>query len=50
MGRPLLPLSINAEDQVQLEAWIKRPKTAIQRPSFRLMFPPFVFRYPFRAI
>ena len=28
MGRPLLPLSINAEDQVQLQAWTKRPKTA----------------------
>ena len=28
MGRPLLPLSIKAEDQVQLVAWSKRPKTA----------------------
>src|SRR5271168_3349720 len=28
MGRPLIPLSINAEDQAQLVAWSKRPKTA----------------------
>ncbi len=28
MGRPLLPLSIKGEDRVQLQAWIKRPKTA----------------------
>ena len=28
MGRPLIPLSINAEDQAQLVAWTKRPKTA----------------------
>ncbi len=28
MGRPLLPLSIRAEDQAQLQAWTKRPKTA----------------------
>src|ERR1700739_4769095 len=28
MGRPLLPLSIRAEDQAQLLAWSKRPKTA----------------------
>jgi transposase len=28
MGRPLIPLSITAEDQVQLQAWSKRPKTA----------------------
>jgi hypothetical protein len=28
MGRPLLPLTIRAEDQAQLQAWTKRPKTA----------------------
>jgi hypothetical protein len=28
MGRPLLPLSIGAEDQAQLQAWTRRPKTA----------------------
>jgi len=28
MGRPLLPLSISAEDQAQLVAWTRRPKTA----------------------
>ena len=28
MGRPLIPLSITAEDQAQLRAWSKRPKTA----------------------
>jgi len=28
MGRPLLPLSIKAEDEVQLMAWSRRPKTA----------------------
>jgi transposase len=28
MGRPLLPLSIPAEDQAQLVAWTRRPKTA----------------------
>jgi transposase len=28
MGRPLIPLSINAQDQAQLVAWAKRPKTA----------------------
>src|SRR5271155_37077 len=28
MGRPLIPLSIKAEDQAQLVAWSKRPKTA----------------------
>ena len=28
MGRPLLPLSISAEDQAQLQAWTRRPKTA----------------------
>ena len=28
MGRPLLRLLIKAEDQVQLQAWTKRPKTS----------------------
>jgi transposase len=28
MGRPLIPLSVSAEDQAQLLAWSKRPKTA----------------------
>jgi transposase len=28
MGRPLLPLSIKSEDQVQLQAWTKRSKTS----------------------
>src|ERR1022692_2971803 len=28
MGRPLIPLSVTAEDQAQLLAWSKRPKTA----------------------
>jgi hypothetical protein len=28
MGSPLIPLSVSAEDQAQLLAWSKRPKTA----------------------
>jgi len=28
MGRPLLSLSIKAEDKVQLQSWSKRPKTS----------------------
>ena len=28
MGRPLIPLSVTAEDRTQLLAWGKRPKTA----------------------
>ena len=28
MGRPLIALSITAEDQAQLLAWRRRPKTA----------------------
>ena len=28
MGRPLLPLSIKAEDQLHLLAWTRRPKTS----------------------
>ncbi len=28
MGRPLVPLSIRVEDQAQLMAWTRRPKTA----------------------
>jgi transposase len=27
-GRPLTPLSISAEDRLQLESWSRRPKTA----------------------
>ena len=28
MGRPLIPLTLAGEDQAQLQAWSKRPKTA----------------------
>jgi hypothetical protein len=28
MGRPLIALSVTAEDRTQLLAWSKRPKTA----------------------